>query len=100
MGKTTELSSNYEREVEASKVEAICYTCYDRGYYMVFNAYELGEGRTCHCECPAGKMFLDNKLKALNSEFRRGFWSWRTIRTTVWRPSLKHKQSLTGVTDP
>jgi hypothetical protein len=62
-----ELSSHYQEEIEFSKRKCTCDICYDRGYYFVFNAYDPKKENTMACTCMLGQMYMDNKLKALNS---------------------------------
>lgn len=67
MVKTTVLSSNYKEEINLSEKDSTCDICYDRGYYRIFNAYDLDQEILKHCECFLGQIFLDNQLQALNS---------------------------------
>ena len=67
METTMELLSNYQKELEENSKTGSCPECNDRGYYIVFNAYEGDKEFLTHCECLLGQMFIDNKLKALNS---------------------------------
>lgn len=68
MDVTTELSQSYKDEVQAELSNATCKNCYDRGFYLIFNAYEPESQQVMHCDCMLGVMFLDSQLKALNSE--------------------------------
>jgi hypothetical protein len=68
METTMGLLSSYRKELEDSELEDVfCESCSDRGYYIVFNAYELEKEHVRHCSCLLGQMFIDNRLKSLNS---------------------------------
>lgn len=67
MDKIMALSSNYVEEIKLSQKKSTCDVCYDRGYFVIFNAYEPQKETIKHCECLLGRLFLDNQLKALNS---------------------------------